>query len=193
MSMTAVRLALLLLACFLHASPARGQEAVNEETPTAAAEEALENARQKAEEIAAQVDQSEQAHEVSAGILRPIYQLAEFFSFAAFHWVAFALMVTGVASFALQLVLAKLVVLAKRSFSITEVLSDALGLAISLVGLVLTTQAAAENSTFTSSPAAVLSATAVGVLLGIIFYWWGQAQEVQAVQGRRLEPPSEES
>jgi len=51
--------------------------------------------------------------------------------------------------------------------------------------LVLTTQAATENSTFTESPAAVLSATAAGAIVGIILYWWGQSQEVQAVEGRK--------
>jgi hypothetical protein len=82
-------------------------------------------------------------------------------------------------------VLAKLVVLTRFGFSLTEILSDALGLAISLVGLVLTTQAAAENSSFTSSPFAVLSASLVGFIAGFVFYWWGQKHEIQAVEGRR--------
>ena len=94
-------------------------------------------------------------------------------------------MVTGVVSFALQLVMGKLVVLSKFSLSPTEILSDALGLVVSLIGLVLTTQAATENSSFTSSAFAVFSATAVGALLGIVFYLWGQRQELLAVEGRR--------
>jgi hypothetical protein len=49
---------------------------------------------------------------------------------------------------------------------------------------VLTTQAAAENSTFTQSAAAVLSASVAGLVLGFILYRWGQAQELQAVTGR---------
>jgi hypothetical protein len=102
-----------------------------------------------------------------------------------FHWAAFAIMATGVVSYALQLVIGKLVVLSRLGFSPAEILSDALGLAISLVGLVLTTQAAAENSTFTQSPAAVLSATATGLVCGFIFYRWGQSQEVQATIARR--------
>ena len=102
-----------------------------------------------------------------------------------FHWVAFALMATGVVSYALQLVLGKLVVLTKMGFSPAEILSDAHGLVVSLVGLVLTTQAAAENSTFTQSPFAVLSASAVGLVVGFIFYRWGQSQEVQAAIARR--------
>ena len=53
------------------------------------------------------------------------------------------------------------------------------------MGLVLTTQAAAENSSFTSSAAAVLSATAVGAIAGFVFYLWGQRQELQAIEGRR--------
>lgn len=141
--------------------------------------------REKVEEIAAKVDESPEAQEASAGVLKPIYAIAEYLSFSAFHWLAFAVMIAGVVGFAFQLVLAKLVVLSKMGFSLKEFLSDALGLVISLVGLVLTTQAATENSDFTSSPAAVLSATAVGVIVGLIFYWWGQAQEIQAVEGRR--------
>ena len=57
-------------------------------------------------------------------------------------------------------------------------------MAVSLLGLVLTTQAAAENSSFTSSASAVLSATAVGVITGFVCYLWGQRQELQAVEGR---------
>ena len=149
------------------------------------AQEALQSARQTTSGAAEAVDKNVQAQEVSAGVLRPIYKLAEMFSFPAFHWIAFAIMVTGAVSFALQLTLGKLVVLARASFSPAEVLSDALGLVVSLVGLVLTTQAAAENSSFTSSAAAVLSATAAGAIFGIIFYLWGQRQELQAAKGRK--------
>ena len=149
------------------------------------AEQTLENAGATADAVAEAVDKSEQAKEVSTGILTPIYQLAEAFSFPAFHWAAFALMVTGVVSFALQLTLGKLVVLSRAGFSPSEILSDTLGLLVSLVGLVLTTQAATENSNFTSSAAAVLSATIVGAAVGFVFYVWGQRQELEAVEGRR--------
>jgi hypothetical protein len=137
------------------------------------------------EGVVDQVDASPQAQEVTTSILAPVYSLAETFSFPAFHWLAFAVMVTGVVSFALQLALGKLVVLSKFSLSPTEILSDTLGLAVSLIGLVLTTQAATENSTFTASPSAVISATVAGGLFGLLFYVWGQRQELQAVEGRR--------
>ena len=65
-----------------------------------------------------------------------------------------------------------------------EILTDGLGLVVSLVGLVLTTQAATENSSFTSSASAVLSAAAVGAIAGFVFYLRGQRQELQAVEGR---------
>ena len=94
-------------------------------------------------------------------------------------------MVAGVVSFALQLTLGKLVVLTRMGFSPAEILSDGLGLAVSLIGLVLTTQAAAENSSFTASATSVLSATGVGVACGFVFYLWGQRQELHAVEGRR--------
>jgi ABC-type multidrug transport system fused ATPase/permease subunit len=165
-----------------------GASVRSQEVPEDVQEEAqqtLEHARETASELADVVDKSEQAQDVSAGILNPIYRLAEAFSFPAFHWIAFAVMVAGVVSYALQLTLGKLIVLARLGFSLAEILSDALGLVVSLVGLVLTTQAAAENSSFTRSAAAVLSATAVGVLVGLIFYVWGQKQELQAVEGRK--------
>lgn len=149
------------------------------------AQETVESARETAGALAEAIDESEQAKEASAGILKPIYRVAEEFSFPAFHWIAFAVMVAGVVSFALQLTLAKLLVLAKAGFSPGEILSDALGLVVSLVGLVLTTQAATENSSFTSSSAAVLSATGLGVIAGCVFYVWGQRQELQAVEGRK--------
>jgi hypothetical protein len=149
------------------------------------AEEAVDDAQRELDEISAQVDESPRAQEVKAGVLKPIYSLAESFSFSAFHWLAFGVMVTGVVSFALQLTLGKLVVLSRMSISPAEILSDALGLVVSLVGLVLTTQAATENSTFTASAFSVLSATAAGVILGFIFYMWGQRQELQAVEGRK--------
>ena len=105
-------------------------------------------------------------------------------AFSGSYAIAFGLTVTGVVSFALQLVLGKLVVLTRRGFSITEILSDLLGLVVSLVGLIFTTQAAAENSSFTASAFAVLSSTAVGAVAGIFFYLWGQRQELDAVAGR---------
>ena len=99
---------------------------------------------QEADAVVEAVDTNKPAQEASAGILKPIYRLAEAFSFPAFHWIAFSVMVTGVVSFVLQLTLGKLVVLARRGFSPAEILSDAFGLVVvSLVGLVFTTQAAA--------------------------------------------------
>jgi hypothetical protein len=147
---------------------------------------ALDSASAKVDEIAEKVNQDERAQKVSAGILDRIYQLAERLSFPMYHWVAFALMVSGVVSFALQLTLGKLFVLAKLSISPSEILGDIQGLVISLVGLVLTTQAAAENSTFTQSPASVLSATAAGAAVGYLFYRWGKAQELAAADGRKV-------
>ena len=143
-----------------------------------------ERAKDEVKKIAGKLDQDQRAKTATAGILEPIYQVAEKMAFPEFHWLAFALMAAGVVSYTLQLVLGKLVVLMRMGFSLKEILSDAVGLAISVVGLVLTTQAATENSNFTQSPAAVLSATAVGLIAGIILYVWGQTQELQAVAGR---------
>ena len=141
-------------------------------------------------EIAKKVDADPRAKQAAAGILQPIYTVAEALAFPAFYWVAFALMSAGVFSYALQLVLGKLVVLTRMGFSLKEIASDAVGLAISVVGLVLTTQAATENSSFTQSAAAVISATVVGAIAGVILYFWGQAQELEAVAGRSRPVPA---
>lgn len=163
-----------------------GSGGVDTEALRQTADEIAQETQQKVNEIAEQVDQSEQAKEVSAGLLQPIYALAEAIAFPSFYWVAFMLMVAGVISFALQLVFGKLVVLSKMSLSLREIISDGVGLVISLIGLVLTTQAATENSTFTESPAAVLSSAGVGLIVGFILYRWGQATEVEAAQGRKI-------
>lgn len=149
--------------------------------------------KEEVEKIAKTVDQDPRARDAAAGILQPIYKVAESLAFPAFHWMAFALMSAGVVSYALQLVLGKLVVLTRMGLSPKEIISDAVGLSISVIGLVLTTQAAAENSTFTQSPAAVISATLVGALAGIILYWWGQSQELQATAGRSLAATTKKS
>ena len=179
----ALKFVTVVIAALAICSPMLAQE-----TPAQPADQtqpAVDDALKKLDDVAQQVDQSVEAQEVKSNILAPIYSLAERFSFPAFHWLAFAVMVTGVVSFALQLALGKLVVLSRFSLSPTEILSDTLGLVVSLVGLVLTTQAATENSSFTSSAFSVLSATVVGGLLGLVFYVWGQRQELQAVEGRR--------
>ncbi|TWT47335.1 hypothetical protein [Botrimarina hoheduenensis] len=190
-----VFLPLLLILGLALTGFAWGQEAASD-TPAAVdpvpspsvsqkAAETLKSARETAETLAQTIDQDERVQQVSAGLLQPIYQLAEAFSFPAFHWIAFALMAAGVVSFALQLTLGKLVVLGRMGFSLSEIISDLLGLLVSLVGLVLTTQAAAQNSSFTNSSGAVLSSALVGVLVGLVLYVWGQRQELQAVEGRR--------
>lgn len=143
----------------------------------------------EASKLAKVVDADPRAQKISAGLLQPIYDLAEALAIPAFHWIAFALMAAGVVSFAFQLVIGKLVVLARMGFSPREIISDAFGLAISLFGLVLTTQAAAENSDFTKHPASVLSAAGVGIVVGFILYRWGQAQEWEAAAGRSIPAP----
>jgi hypothetical protein len=167
-------------------APVRAQQ--EPETQRNQTQQPVGELQRELDELATQVDESEQAQRVSAGILRPIYSLAEKCSFPAFHWLVFAVMVVGVVSFGLQLTLGKLVVLTKLGFSPSEILADALGLVISLAGLMLTTQAAAENSGFTSSAFSVISATCVGALAGIVFFVWGQRQELQAVAGRQKAP-----
>ncbi len=198
MNMLRLGIAIVLTSLVMHSAVLDAQDAIPATTPAEAApkdpvpgpessaEKALQDAQAKIDQLRSELDQSQQARQISAGLLDPIYRLAEQMAFPMFHWLAFAVMATGVVSYSLQLVIGKLVVLSRMGFSIAEILSDALGLIISLVGLVLTTQAAAENSTFTQSPASVLSAAAVGIVFGFIFYRWGQLQEVQATIGRQI-------
>lgn len=145
--------------------------------------EAADATKKKAVELAEKVNESETGKKVSAGILDPIYKLAGALSLPGFHWIAFALIIAGVVSFAGQLVFGKLIMLSKLKISLLEIINDAICLAICLVALVLTTQAAAEHSTFTTTPALVLSATAVGVILGIVLMKRGVGQEVRASRG----------
>jgi len=147
-----------------------------------AAEKVPEKIKDQVSEIGKTIDKVPAVQEASAGILQPIYQAAEYIGFPAFYWVAFALMTAGLISFAGQLVFAKLFLLFRLHLNIKEIMADILGLLISVVGLILTTQAATENSEFTRSPIAVISSAAVGVVLGLVFYWWGQSQEFRAAQ-----------
>lgn len=142
--------------------------------------EAASQVEQKVKELAEEVDRNERAREFSAGILQPIYTLAEMAAGTLFYWSAFTLMAMGVVSYALQLVIGKLLLLSRLKLNLKEVAGDAVGLMTSLVGLVLTTQAATENSEFTRSPFAVLSATIIGSLVGIYLFRWGYDQELRA-------------
>ncbi len=157
------------------------------ETAKESTKEAVDAIHTKTDEIAKKVNESEDAKKYSAGILEPIYSMAEYMSFSSFYWLAFAVMVSGVISFALQLIIGKLAVLFRGGLSFSQILTDIQGLVISLVGLFYTTQAATENSNFTTSPAAVLSAAALGLVAGFFFYLRGQATELEALEGRREE------
>ena len=158
------------------------------DVPAAAPPTSSEAAQQKLDktidEIAGKVNENETAQMARTSILGWIYDAAEYLSFSWFHWFAFALMVAGLVSFALQLVVGKLIMLFQFHFNLTEILSDGLGFLISAIGLILTTQAATDKSSFTESPALVLSATGIGLLLGLVFFIRGQTQEYR--EGREV-------
>lgn len=145
-------------------------------------EDPTEKLKDNVEDLGNTLNEFSSVQEASAGILEPIYQAAEFIAFPSFYWIAFALMVAGVVSFAGQLVFTKFFLLFKMNLNVKEILGDTLGLLISLVGLVLTTQAATQNSGFPENSIAVVSATAVGSIVGLVFYLWGQKQEFQAAR-----------
>ncbi len=175
MRIFAVASALLFTSIF--ASVGFAQDSTNQTTDSVV---------QKAQELESKLNSSDTVKEISAGLLQPIYDLAQYMAHPWFYWAAFAVMATGVVSFALQLVLTKFLLLVRMKMSMTEILSDGLGLLISLTGLVLVTQAAAQNSTFTGSPAAVVSAAAVGLIVGFVFYLWGQKTEFKAAKDAKI-------
>ena len=143
------------------------------------------DAKDLVEDLTSTLDKNRTVQDASTGILHPIYVTAKALAFPTFHGLAFGLMVAGVVSYALQLVLGKLVVLTQGSINIREIISDFVGLFISAIGLVLTTQAATENSTFPESSTGVLSATVLGAVAGLILYRWNQAEEVDAARGKQ--------
>lgn len=140
----------------------------------------------KVNELGKTIETVPAVQDASAGLLQPIYQAAEAIDFPSFYWVAFALMVAGVVSFAGQLLFSKLLLLMRMKLDVKEVLSDILGFLISAIGLILTTQAATQNSTFTESPFMVLSAAIVGALIGFVFYLWGQSTEFKAARKQKI-------
>lgn len=172
-----ILLAAMFLVCSLAAQPGFAQESRS----TDSVQSDLKN---RVEELSSTLDQNPTVRDVSTGILDPIYRLSEYMAHPWFYWLAFALMIAGTVSFAGQLILTKFFLLFKLSLNFGEILGDALGLVISLVGLVLTTHAATEDKYFTSSPAAVVSSAAVGVILGVLFYIWGQNTEFRAARRR---------
>ena len=165
------------------ANPPTSQQAVPDS-------ELQDKLKDQVEDISKTLDQSETVQEVSAGLLEPIYLAAEYIAFPAFYWIAFAMMMAGVISFAGQLVFAKFFLLFRGHLNIKEIISDTVGFLISAIGLILTTQAATENSNFTTRPAMVVSSAVVGALLGFVFYWWGQSQEFRAARGSKTEERS---
>lgn len=201
----------LLTACcsitlflLIQATAVWAQESAPAQSPPAASqlESGLESAQKSAaqvgeklsegaQEIGDKLNQSATVQEASASILKPIYQLSQYMAHPWFYWIAFALMVAGVVSFTGQIVLTKLLLLFSLHLSFKEILGDLLGLVISLIGLVLTTQAATENSTFTGSPAAVVSAAIVGAIAGLMFYIWGQSTEFAASRRNRVAPKND--
>ena len=61
-------------------------------TPADSPEQNLqEKLSEQVQEVSKKLNQSETAREVSAGILDPIYRLADVLAFPTFYWIAFAL------------------------------------------------------------------------------------------------------
>ncbi len=143
-------------------------------------EQAAGSVRDKLDDVKDAVDADPQAQEATDHILTPIKEFGnKAAALPGFYWVAFAMMAAGLVSYLLQLVLGKLIMLTRFHFSLTEILSDGLGLAISAIGLVLLTQAANLEGRFIDKPSLVLSAAGVGAFFGLIFYFRGQTQELR--------------
>ena len=89
------------------------------------------------------------------------------------------MMTAGLVSFLLQLVLGKLIMLTQSHFSIVEIMSDAMGFLISLIGLTLLTQSATNEGLVIDRPSFVVTAAGLGAFVGLIFYFRGQTQELR--------------
>ena len=141
---------------------------------------------EKIDDVTNRVDSNEDAQKATDNILTPIKTFGSTISkIPGFYWVAFALMAAGFVSFLGQLVLGKLIMLTQLHFSLTEILSDTLGLLVSSIGLVLLTQAATVDGQFIDKPSLVLSASIVGAFFGLIFYFRGQTQELREARALR--------
>ena len=140
----------------------------------------------KIDEATNKVDSSEQAQNATNNILTSIKTFGSAVTkIPGFYWISFAMMAAGFVSFLGQLVLGKLIMLTQLHFSMTEILSDLLGLLVSSFGLVLLTQAATSDGQFIDKPSLVLSASIVGAFFGLIFYFRGQTQELREARALR--------
>ena len=90
---------------------AGGQLEAGLESAQKSAAQVSEKISEGAQEIGDKLNQSSTVKEASASLLKPIYQLAQYMAHPWFYWIAFALMVAGVVSFAGQIVLTKLLLL----------------------------------------------------------------------------------
>ncbi len=171
------------------AAPADGKTSDSEQTdseePFPMADGIVEDASRRVRDVARTLDRNETVQEASRGLLDPIYDFSLSTTSPEFYWAGFALTSAGIISYSLQLVLSKLLLLFRGSINLREIVSDAVGLAISAIGLILVTQAAIDHESFADSPSSVLSAASVGIVAGLILYRWNHREESDALHGRR--------
>ena len=126
------------------------------------------------------LDTDPQAQQATDHILSSIRDIGnKVVAVPGFYWIAFAMMTAGLVSFLLQLVLGKLIMLTQSHFSIVEIMSDAMGFLISLIGLTLLTQSATNEGLVIDRPSFVVTAAGLGAFVGLIFYFRGQTQELR--------------
>jgi hypothetical protein len=146
----------------------------------------------KINDATSKLDTNEDAQLATDNILAGIKTFGDkVVAIPGFYWIAFAMMTAGLVSYLLQLVLGKLIMLARFHFSVTEILSDGLGLLISAIGLMLLTQAATAEGLVIDRPSFVLTAAGVGAFFGLIFYFRGQTQELREARALAASRKSE--
>ena len=175
------------------------------------AAEATEAARAKATEVSGQIKdkagemsdlakekatafaESEEGKQASATVLEWIQSAESLYT----PWMNWALVAVGIALFvshAGQLLLGKLWALIRgKGFSFCEFCNDFLVAAFAGLSLPVVLLIPTGSGAFISNPLQVLSAAAVGMILGVILYTHGMNQEMQAAQERIDQDEAEEA
>ncbi len=142
------------------------------------AEELTEAAKAKAEEF----EQSERAKKASAAVLEWVQSAEQLYR----PWINWCLIAVGIGLFishAGQLILGKLWALVRgKGFNFFECVNDFLVAAFAGLSLPVVLLIPTGHGAFISSPIMVLSAAAVGMILGVILYTHGMKQEMLAAQ-----------
>lgn len=137
-----------------------------------------------AQEKALELAQGEQSQQAAQTILEWIEAAETFYM----PWITWALVAAGIALFVShsgQLVFGKLATLFKGSLQIGEIINDFLVAAFAGLSLPAILLIPIGGEAFINSPLQVLSAAAVGVLLGVYLFNHGVRLEMRGVEAKK--------